>query len=69
MHQLAVNQLLGDCFAQAVNGHGSAGGKMDEVAQALGRAFRIDAPQGGFILQVYHRCPAGRADQWHMVRH
>ena len=43
--------------------------KVDEVAQALGRAFRVDAPQGGFILQVYHRCPAGRADPRHMVRH
>ncbi len=42
---------------------------MDEVAQALGRAFRVDAPQGGFILQVYHRRPAGRADPRHMVRH
>ena len=62
-------ELYGHSLAQAVNGHGVAGRKVDEVAQALGRAFRVDAPQGGFILQVYHRCPAGRADPRHVVRH
>lgn len=41
---------------------------MDDVAQRLGRTFRVDAAQGGFILEMDDRCTAGRTDCRHPVR-
>ena len=48
--QPLVDELYGHSLAQTVNGHGVAGRKVDEVAQALRRAFGVDAAQGCFVL-------------------
>ena len=66
VYQPLVGQLDSHCLAQTIDGHGVAGGKVDEVAQTLGRALRVDAAQGGLILQMHHRCAAGRADRGHL---
>ena len=63
--QLLVDELYGHSFAQTVNGHGVAGRKVDEVAQALRRAFGVDAAQGCFVLQMHHGCAAARAGRGH----
>ena len=55
--------------AQTVDVHSVAGGKMDDVAQRLGRALGVDAAQGSFILEMDDRCPAGGADLRHLVGH
>ena len=74
--QPLVDELYGHSLAQAVNGHGVAGRKVDEVAQALRGAFGVDAAQGCFVLQMHTGapqlgqvvgmakacCPADRAD-------
>ena len=62
-----VHQLGRHRRAQTVDVHGVAGGKMDDVAQRLGRALGVDAAQGGFVLKMDDRCPAGRADFRHLV--
>ena len=41
---------------------------MDDVAQRLGRTFRVDTAQGSFILEMDDRCAAGRAGCRHPVR-
>lgn len=38
-----------------------------DVAQRLGRALGVDAAQGGFVLKMDDRCPAGWADFRHLV--
>ena len=63
--QPLVDELYGHSLAQAVNGHGVAGRKVDEVAQALRRAFGVDAAQGCFVLQMHHGCAAARAGRGH----
>ena len=68
MDKTFFNQLGGNCRAKAVNIHGITGCKMNEVAQSLGRAFRVDTAQGGFIFQMNDRCPAGGADLRHLIR-
>ena len=67
VHKAAVCQLDCDGFAQAVDRHRIAGGKMNQVAQALGRAFRVYAAQRGFAFQVGNRRAAGRAGRRHFV--
>ena len=62
-----VHQLGRHRRAQTVDVHGVAGGKMDDVAQRLGRALGVDAAQGGFVLKMDDRCPAGGADFRHLV--
>ena len=52
-------------LAQTVDGHGIAGGKVDQIAQALGRALGVDAAQGGLILQMHDRCAAAGAGCGH----
>ena len=68
MDKTFFNQLGGNCRAKAINIHGITGCKMNEVAQSLGRAFRVDTAQGGFIFQMNDRCPAGGADLRHLIR-
>ena len=63
--QPLVDELYGHSLAQTVNGHGVAGRKVDEVAQALRRAFGVDAAQGCFVLQMHHGCAAARASRGH----
>ena len=41
---------------------------MDDVAQRLGRTFRVDTAQGGFVFEMDDRCAAGRTDCRHLVR-
>ena len=41
---------------------------MDDVAQRLGRTFRVDTAQGSFILEMDDRCAAGWAGCRHPVR-
>ena len=41
---------------------------MDDVAQRLGRTFRVDTAQGGFVFEMDDRCAAGRTDCRHPVR-
>ena len=68
MDKTFFNQLGGNCRAKAINIHGITGCKMNEVAQSLGRAFRVDTAQGSFIFQMNDRCPAGGADLRHLIR-
>ena len=62
-----VHQLGADRHPQAVDIHGVAGGKMDQVPQRLGRAFGVDAAEGYFVVQVDHRRAAGGADMGHPI--
>ena len=60
----AVDVPLDDLERQAL-----AAGSQNDAADEPPEPADGAAPQGGFILQMYHRCPAGRADPRHMVRH
>ena len=67
MHQSLVNELTGDCLSQPVNGHGGAGRKMDQIAQSLCRALRVDAAKGSLVLQMHYGSPTRGADLRHTV--
>ena len=66
--EVLFHQLCRYGSSQAVDVHRIAGGKMDDVAQRLGRTFRVDTAQGSFILEMDDRCAAGRAGCRHPVR-
>src|SRR5699024_5568112 len=66
VYQALFGQLDGHRFPQPVDSHGSAGGKMDQVAQTLRGAFRVDAAQRGLPFQVDHRFAAAGADGGHL---
>ena len=61
------HQLRCHSGAETINIHGVPGCKMDDVAQGLCRAFRVDAAQRCFIFQMYHRGPAGWAEFRHLI--
>ena len=68
VYQPFIHQLRGDHGAQTVNVHGIPGCEVDDIAECLRRAFRVDTAQCGFIFQVHCRGTAGGAEFRHLVR-
>ena len=66
--EVLFHQLCRYGSSQAVDVHRIAGGKMDDVAQRLGRTFRVDTAQGSFVFEMDDRCAAGRTDCRYPVR-
>ena len=68
VYQPLIHQLRGDHGAQTVDVHCIPGCEVDDIAECLCRAFRVDTAQCGFIFQVHCRGTAGRAKFRHLVR-
>ena len=67
VYQPLIHQLRGDHGTQTVDVHGIPGCEVDDIAECLRRAFRVDTAQSGFIFQVHCRGTAGGAEFWHLV--
>ena len=61
------DQLCRHGGAKAINIHRIPRSKMNDIAQSLRRALRIDAAKSSLILQVDHRCSARGTDGRHLV--
>ena len=68
VYQPFIHQLRGDHGAQTVNVHCIPGCEVDDIAECLRRAFRVDTAQSSFIFQVHCRGTAGGAEFRHLVR-
>ena len=67
VHQPLIHQLRCNRRTEAVDVHGIAGSKVDDIAECLCWALRVDTAQCRLIFQMHHRCAAGRADCGHLI--
>ena len=68
VYQPFIHQLRGDHGAQTVDVHCIPGCEVDDIAECLCRAFRVDTAQSSFIFQVHCWGTAGGAEFRHLVR-